>query len=133
MATHPNETAIRAAYDAYTKGDIDALVAVFSPDLEWTYLDPSVEKPVPQVCHGLGEMRRALERQSSHGLRAMIEEVQVNGDEVVAVIHIPGLDRLRARKADDRNYDVFTFKDGRIVALRACADRVEAFRLAGLA
>ena len=63
----------------------------------------------------------------------MIEEVQVNGDKVVAVIHIPGLDRLRARKADDRNYDVFTFKDGRIVALRACADRVEAFRLAGLA
>ena len=128
-----NEAAIRAAYDAYTEGDVEALLAVFSPDLQWTYLDPSVENPVPQVCRGLAEMRRALQRQSSQGLEATIEEVHVNGDKVVAVIHIPGLDQLRARKADDRNYDVFTFKDGRIVALRACADRAEALRLAGLA
>jgi ketosteroid isomerase-like protein len=126
VETHPNEAAIRAAYDAYIEGDIDALLAVFSPDLQWTYLDPSVEDAVPLVCHGLSDMRRALQRQSSQGLKAKVEEVHVNGDEVVAVIHIPGLDRLRSRKADDRNYDVFTFQDGRIVALRACTDRAEA-------
>jgi ketosteroid isomerase-like protein len=133
VTTDPNEAAIRAAYDAYTKGDIDGLLAVFSPDLEWTYLDPSVENPFPQVCRGLVEMRRALRRQADQGLKARIEEVRINGSEVVVVIHIPGLDHLRARKANDRNYEVFSFKDGRIVALRACADLSEALRVAGFA
>jgi ketosteroid isomerase-like protein len=133
MAPDANEVAIRTAYDAYTQGDIDTLLAVFSPDLEWTYLDPSVENPIPQVCRGLKEMRRALLRQASQGLKARIEEVLVNGSKVVAVIHVPGVDRFRARKADDRNYDVFTFENGQIIALRACGDRAEAMRVAGLA
>ena len=72
MTHDANEVAIRAAYDAYTNGDIEGLLAVFSPDLEWTYLDPSVENPAPQVCRGLGEMRRALRRQVSQGLTARI-------------------------------------------------------------
>ena len=57
----------------------------------------------------------------------------VNGSDVVAVIHLPGVDQYRARQADDRNYDVFTFQEGRIVARRACIDsRAEALRIAGL-
>jgi ketosteroid isomerase-like protein len=133
MTIDPNEAAIRAAYDAYTEGDIEGLLAFFSPDLEWTYLDPSVEKPAPQVCRGLVELRRALRRQADQGLKAQIEQVQVNGSEVVAVIHIPGVDQLRARKSNDRNYDVFSFSDGRIVALRACVDLTQALQVAGLA
>jgi ketosteroid isomerase-like protein len=133
MTPATNEEAIRAAYEAYSQGDIEALLAVFSPDLEWTYLDPSVENPAPQVCRGLAQMRRALRRQADQGLKAKGEEVHVNGSEVVAVIHIPGLDQLRARKANDRNYEVFSFKDARIVALQACVDRAEALRAAGLA
>jgi len=132
MTTDTNEVAIRAAYDAYTSGDIEGLLAVFSPDLEWTYLDPSAENAAPQVCRGLVEMRRALRRQADHGLKASIEEVHVNGSEVVAVIHTSGLDQLRGRQANDRNYEVFSFKDGQIVALRACADLAEALRVAGL-
>jgi ketosteroid isomerase-like protein len=133
MATDANEAAIRAAYAAYASGDIEALLAVFSPELEWTYLDPSVENPAPHVCHGLVEMRRALRRQSDQGLKASIEEVRVHGSDVVAVIHIPGLDQIRGRKSDDRNYEVFSFRDGQIVALRACVDLAEALRVAGLA
>src|SRR5450432_3505247 len=64
MTTDTNEVAIRAAYDAYSSGDIEGLLAVFSPDLEWTYLDPSAENAAPQVCRGLVEMRRALRRQA---------------------------------------------------------------------
>jgi hypothetical protein len=25
------------------------------PDLKWTYLDPTLARPIPQVCHGLEE------------------------------------------------------------------------------
>jgi ketosteroid isomerase-like protein len=133
MDPNANETAIRVAYDAYSNGDTEQLLAIFSEDLEWTFLDPSVENPEPQTCHGLAELRRALRRQASHGLQVSIEEVLSNGDNVVAVIHIPGLDQHRARQADDRNYDVFRFRQGRIVALRACRSRDEALQVAGIA
>jgi ketosteroid isomerase-like protein len=127
-----NETAIRAAYAAYAGGDIEALLAIFDPDLEWTYLDPSVEDPQPQTCFGRKDLRRGLQRQADRGLTATIEEVHVNGDKVAVVVHIPGLDKLRARQDDDRNYDVLTFRDGLIVALRACRSRDEALALAGV-
>ena len=49
------------------------------------------------------------------------------------VTRTPGLDALRVRQADDRNIDVLTFRDGRLVALRACRNRAEAMSIAGLA
>ena len=70
MTTDTNEVAIRAPYGAYTSGDIEGLLAVFSPDLEWTYLDPSAKNAAPQVCRGLVEMRRALRRQADQGPKA---------------------------------------------------------------
>jgi ketosteroid isomerase-like protein len=77
MTPDADEVAIRAAYDAYTTGDIEALLAMFSPSLEWTYLDPSAENPAPQVWRGLDEIRRALRRQVSQGLKRRIEDVHV--------------------------------------------------------
>jgi hypothetical protein len=36
------------------------------------------------------------------------------------------------RHSQDRNYDVFTVRDGRVVAMRACRDRDEALAIAGV-
>jgi hypothetical protein len=36
------------------------------------------------------------------------------------------------RQSDDRDYALFTVRDGRIVALRDCRDRGDALRLAGI-
>jgi hypothetical protein len=44
----------------------------------------------------------------------------------MVVVRTPGVDAFRLRKADDRNYAVFTVREGRIVALRDCRDRGEA-------
>jgi hypothetical protein len=50
----------------------------------------------------------------------------------MVVVRTPGVDAYRVRQADDRSYDVFTVRDGRVVALRACRDRQEALRHTGL-
>jgi hypothetical protein len=50
----------------------------------------------------------------------------------MVVVKIPGIDRFRVRQANDRNYDVLTMRDGRIVALRACRNRAESARMAGV-
>ena len=109
------------------------MLEAVDPDLEWTFLDPSVEEPEPQVCHGRHELEVALRRQAERGLKAQLREVVGNGDRVMVVVLIPGVDAFRTRKADDRNYAVFTVRDGRIVALRDCRDRDEAMAIAAVA
>jgi ketosteroid isomerase-like protein len=130
--SNENVELIRRAYDAYARGDLAAMLEVVDPDLEWTYLDPSLADPQPQVCHGRHELESALARQAGRGLRAQLEEAVGHGDRVMVVVRTPGVDAYRVRQADDRNYDVFTVRAGRIVALHACHDRQEALRLIGI-
>jgi len=127
-----SEDVVAEAYGAYTRGDLAAMLKLVATDLEWTYLDPTVDYPSPHVCHGRQELQTALERQGSMGLRSRVEEIVGDGDQVLVVVHTPGADAHRARKTNDRNYDVVTVRDGLIVALRACHDRREAASLAGV-
>jgi len=127
-----NENLIRAAYEAYGRGDTSQLLALVDPDLEWTYLDPAHENPKPQTCHGRPELEWALRGQASRGLVSQLEEVTAHGDKVLVVVHTPGIDQRRARQADDRNYLVLTLQQDRIIAMRACRDREEARGFAGI-
>ena len=123
---------IRTAYEAYGRGDVTAMLDLVDPEVEWTYLDPSLEDPEPQVCRGRQELAAGLRRQAERGLRSELEEVIGKGDRVMVVVRTPGVDAYRVRQASDRNYDVFTVRKGRIVALRACRDREEALAVAGV-
>jgi ketosteroid isomerase-like protein len=73
----PNENAelIRRAYAAYASGDLAAMLGFIDPDLEWTYLDPALEHPSPQVCHGRHELEQVLQGWAERGLRAELDEV----------------------------------------------------------
>jgi ketosteroid isomerase-like protein len=55
-----------------------------------------------------------------------------HGDKVVVAVRTPGTDTYRVRHSDDRDYAMFTVRDGRIVALRDCRDRADALTLAGI-
>jgi ketosteroid isomerase-like protein len=77
--------------------------------------------------------RPCAERQRAQRLRSELEEVTAQGNKVVIVTRTPGLDAFRARKSNDRNFDVFTLRAGRVVAIRACRDRGEAIAVAGFA
>jgi ketosteroid isomerase-like protein len=125
-------TLVRTAWAAYAQGDLDGLLEYIDPDLTWTFLDPSQPDPEPATCHGRDQLRAALRRQAGQGLTAQIEEVAAHGDQVLVVLHSPGLDRFRAWRADDRNYLVATVTGDRVTALRACRGRAEARAAAGL-
>ena len=130
--SNDNAELIRTAYEAYARGDLVTMLGLIDPDLEWTYLDPSLEDPEPQVCHGRHELEEALERRAKRGLTSALEEVAGNGEYVLVVARTPGVDVYRVRRADDRNFTVFTVRDGRIVAIRDCRDRGEALAAAGI-
>jgi hypothetical protein len=55
-----------------------------------------------------------------------------SGDKVLVVIHTEGIDRVRVRQADDRNYLVLTLDQQRISRMQACRNRDEARSLAGI-
>jgi ketosteroid isomerase-like protein len=124
-----NVELIRAAYEAYARGDKPAMLEFVDTDLEWTYLDPSLEDPEPEVCHGRHELEEALERWAALGLTPQLEEIVGNGDQVMVVARIPGVDAYRRNPADDLSFTVLTVRDGRIVAIRDCRDRREAGQL----
>ena len=127
-----NADLIRRAYQAYASGDLAATLELVDPDLEWTYLDPTLDHPTPQVCHGRQELEQMLQHWAEHGPRAELEEVTSSGELVMVGVRTPGVDAHYDRAGDDRAYSVFTVHDGRIVALRDCRDRQEALRLAGI-
>ena len=127
-----NAELIRRAYQAYASGDLAAMLELVDPELEWTYLDPALEHPTPQVCHGCQELERVLRHWAEHGLRAELDELTSSGELVMVGVRTPGIDAHLSRGGDDRAYSVFTVREGRIVALRDCRDRQEALQLAGI-
>ena len=125
-----SENLVRRAFEAFASGDLDVAVELAHPEFEWTYLDPSVADPEPQVCHGRDELRYWIGRPSRQGLAFELEEIVGYGDRILVVTHAPGLDADRARQTGDRNFHVVSVREGRIVALRACRSRNEAVEVA---
>ena len=130
--SNENAELFRRAYQAYAGGDLPAMLEFVDPDLEWTYLDPALEHPIPQVCHGRQELEQVLRHWAEHGVRAELEEVINSGELVMVGVRTPGVDALHGRGGDDRAYSVFRVREGRIVALRDCRDRQEARDVAGI-
>ena len=127
-----NEALVRAAYAALGRGDLSALLELVHPDLEWTYLDPGMENPEPQTCHGRGQLEWAVAHQARQGLASEMEQITSHGDQVLVITHTPGLDQRRAWASRDRNYMVVTVRDGQIVAMRAFRNGDEARAFTGL-
>jgi ketosteroid isomerase-like protein len=128
-----NEWIVREAFLAYNRGDLPRMMEFVDPELEWTYLDPGLEDPLPRTRHGRAELEKALLRQAERGLRAELEQVIAAGEKVMLVMRTPGVDKHRHWQAGDLSYDVAIVRDGVIVALHACRDRGEAQSLAGIA
>ncbi len=133
MTVQNGEAVIRAAYEHYARGDLEQMLGLIDPDLEWFYLDPGLADPEPQTCHGRDELEAALRGQAERGFTSHLQEMRPGAnDQVMVVVHTPGADAHRLRAADDRNFNVFTVRDGRITAIHACRDRAEALTIAGL-
>ena len=85
--------------DAYRAGDMSALLALVYPDLEWTYLDPAFARPRAADLPRRGQLAQALKRGQVSALTWDIEELAAHGDQVMLVLHAPGLDQQRVRQA----------------------------------
>src|SRR5580658_7160809 len=97
--------ALKSAYAAFNRGDIDAAVESFDPQIEWS--EP-VEFPGGGAYHGRDEVKRYLTQSRAPWAEGSNEWTDV------------------------RLADVYTIRDGKIVQMRAFADRQEALRWVGV-
>jgi hypothetical protein len=121
---------LRGAYAAFNRGDIDAAVAVLDPQIEWSEPDSF---PGGGKYHGRDGAKRYLTQSRAAWAEVISEPEQFidAGDRIVVFVHA----RVRAKESKEwqeaRLADVYTVREGKIVAMRAFADRQEALRWVG--
>lgn len=126
----PMITALRGAYAAFNRGDMDAAVEYLDPQIEWS--EPP-EFPGGGTYHGRDEVKRYLaqSRAAWAEIRSEPEQFITAGDRIVVFVHA----RLRANGSrewqDTRLADVYTVRNGKAIQMRAFADRQEALRWVG--
>ena len=123
--------ALRGAYQAFNRGDIDAALAPLDAQIEWT--EP-VEFPGGGTYHGHDGVKRYLTQSRAAWAEASSEPERfiTAGNRIVVFVHA----RVRAKGSsqwqDVSLADVYTVRGGRVIEMRAFADRKEALRWAGV-
>jgi uncharacterized protein len=122
---------LREAYDALNHGDIAAAVAQLDPQIDWT--EPA-EFPGGGTYHGqdgvaayLTQSRAAWAEVSSEPERFIIAR-----DRIVVFVHARVRPKGSSEWQEVRLADVYTFRNGKAVSMRAFADRQEALRWVGM-
>lgn len=122
---------LTAAYAAFNRGDIAAAVQNLDPHIEWT--EPA-EFPGGGTYHGRSAAAGYLTRSRAGWAEGSSEPVQflVHGERVAVFVQA----RFRLRDSpvwtEVNLADVYTFRNGTPVAMRAFAERTAALHWAGI-
>jgi ketosteroid isomerase-like protein len=122
--------ALRAAYAAFNQGNIDGAVEPLDPHIEWS--EPA-EFPGGGTYHGRDGAKQYLAQSRAAWAEIISEPEQFipAGNRIVVFVHA----RLRPKNSNQwqetRLADVYTFGNGKVIQMRAFADRQEALRWAG--
>jgi uncharacterized protein len=122
--------ALKNAYAAFNRGDIDAAVESLDPQIEWS--EP-VEFPGGGAYHGRDEVKRYLAQSRAPWAEGSSEPEQFvpSGNRIVVFVHARFRPKGGNEWTDVRLADVYTIRNGKIVQMRAFADRQEALRWVG--
>ena len=118
---------IKAGFVAHNKGDLDALVELYDPDVVFETL-------LLGTHHGNEAIRLIYEenQKTMPGYDVVPVELIDAGDKVVAVAQTVGAGSASRIALDDAFAFVFTFKGDRVVREQAFRNREEAVEAAGL-
>jgi ketosteroid isomerase-like protein len=126
----PAMVTLSEAYAAFNRGDIDAAVAGLDPQIDWS--EPA-EFPGGGAYHGREAVKGYLTQSRANWAEGASEPEQMvpSGDRIAVMVHA----RFRSKGSDAwqdvKLADVYTVHEGRIVAMRAFADRQAALRWVG--
>ena len=124
-----NVEAVRRAYAAFHSGDLDDLLAVIHPEVEFTSLIAEAEG---EVFHGHDGVRRWWKEVvlPLGGLQAELEEIRDFGG--IVVLRVLGTYSPRGVEVNQTFWHVLRFRDGKAVWWRFVRTDEEALEAAGL-
>lgn len=123
--------AIKQAYSALNRNDIDEFVKDFDPQIERIEFEGS---PMEGKHYGIEAVREHVNAGRSIWAEGVCEPERfiTSGDKVVVTCHV----RVKLKDQTDwlegRTGDVFTFRDGKIIEFRTFADEQLALEYAGV-
>ncbi|HEX5225649.1 MAG TPA: nuclear transport factor 2 family protein [Solirubrobacteraceae bacterium] len=125
-----NVGAVRRAWEAFNRGDLETFLADAAADVEFEE-DPAF--PEAAVFRGREEILTYLksfhEAMADHHFE--VEELRDLGDRVLALLHETARGTSSGVGVDQRPAFLYEFRDGLIVRVRAYLDRAEGLAAVG--
>lgn len=112
-----NSTLIRDGFDAFLRGDFDALRSLLAPDAQWLYWEP-----IPGDCDDPEKIIATLRERHDEGVVSGVESIVGGGEKLLVEITGP-----------EGGAMVVTMRDGRIVRMQDHRTRADALFDVGLA
>jgi len=113
--------------DAYNEGDLDGLLAIAHPDVEW---EVAPEHPASTTHRGAEEIVAYHRdwRNTLEDLRIDVQSVAESGDSVVAVCRVRGKGGGSGADVEVEIAFLTTFRDGKAIRVEEFMDPAEAMR-----
>jgi ketosteroid isomerase-like protein len=120
--TCPRRVALRSAYAAFHRGDVDAAVEPFDAQIEWT--EPA-EFPGGGTYHGREAVKRYLAQSCSSWTEGSsgLERFITSGNRIVVLVHVRAHSKVSNEWNEEQVADLYTIRNGQPVEMRAFADR----------
>jgi ketosteroid isomerase-like protein len=128
-----NVEIVKAAYGAWNRGDIDAVLDHMHPDLEWEE-NPDVYPGLDRMYRGRSGFSKRVRDAFDVWEWARVEgqEFIDAGDEVVVCLRLVGKGRGSGVEVEMPIFERFVFRDGKVVHRTLHSSRAEALEAAGL-
>ena len=121
-----NVDVVRRTFAAFDREDGEAALELFDPEVEWS--------PTEGTYRGregvLSSVAEWLEPWEEHHVE--VEELTPAGDQVFAVIHLTGRGAGSGMEIDQRFFQLFDVRNGKITRMVEFVRRDEALAAAGL-
>jgi ketosteroid isomerase-like protein len=123
--------AVRRFIEAFNRGDVDAMLADVDPDVE---LHEWPTAPGAQSYRGVEGARAALDGwfEIWEWMKVEIEDLVDLGDRVLVTLHQRAKGKESAIEVEIRSFNVYTFRDGKLVRLELFTEREPALEAAGV-
>lgn len=129
--TRENLEVVEAAFDAYYRGDVEALVDLADPGL---VISQPAEAPETQTFHGPRGLIEAIDAWAGEwdDLRTQRLRTHAAGDHVVTTVHQRGRGKASGAEVEGTFTFVFTVKEGKLVRWQMFVDEARALKAVGL-
>jgi ketosteroid isomerase-like protein len=115
---------IRVAYAAFNRGEVEAVMHLLHPDVEWVPPPSSID---PQPRHGRAAVREYLAPNFFESQSAEPIEIIEEGDRILVIARVRARGRGSGVEIDGTTFHLWTVAEGRATRFAAFVDREEAF------